>query len=63
VSFIKRSMDLKMMRRHFRWMLFQVLEVCELPAFVVLALKLDQLSIEPGIYTVWETADLLIVDF
>jgi|GEM_PF-624988 len=63
VSFMKNSMDLKMMRRHFRWTLFQVLEAFELPAFLVLELQLEQLWIAPGIYTVWETPDLLIVDF
>lgn len=64
VSFVKDSMDLQLQRRHFRWGLFQVLEAYELPDELARALPgLLNCTIRPGIYTVWETAEHLVVDF
>jgi len=64
VSFLKSSMDLQLQRRHFRWCLFQVLEAYELPDELTRGLPgLQDRTIRPGIYTVWETMDHLVVDF
>ncbi|MBL7802614.1 MAG: hypothetical protein JNL02_02685 [Saprospiraceae bacterium] len=62
-AFIKSAMDEKMIRRHFRWALFQVLEAYEMPLHITRYLKSPGLLIEPGIYTVWDTPDRLIVEF
>lgn len=64
VSFVKNSMDLRVQRRHFRWCLFQVLEAFVIPDDIACCLPglLDR-TIQPGIYTVWETVEHLVVDF
>ncbi len=64
ISFLKNSMELKVQRRHFRWWLFQVLEAYDVPDEVVRGLSgLAEYTVQPGIYTVWETAEHLVVDF
>ncbi len=64
VSFMKNSMELKVQRRHFRWGLFQVLEAYEMPDEMARCLPgLAEYTVQPGIYTVWETAEHLVVDF
>lgn len=64
IEFIKSSMTQAEIRRYFRWGLFQVFEPYAMPRFVRRHLKVnDSLIILPGIYTVTETADELIVDF
>lgn len=62
-AFMKASIDEKAIRRHFRWALFQIIEAYDLPEKVSRQLKTSGLRIEPGIYTVWETPDRLIVEF
>ncbi|MBL7972513.1 MAG: hypothetical protein JNL03_13430 [Prolixibacteraceae bacterium] len=62
-AFWKSTMDKRLMRRHFGWMLFQVFELYEIPADVVKTLTTEPLKIYPGIYPVWETSRFLIVDF
>jgi len=63
IHFCKAGMEKRYLKRHFRWSLFQVLESFELPTRVRRKLGLTQGWIEPGIYTVWEMEDFLIVDF
>jgi hypothetical protein len=64
VHFWKDSMDLRFMRRHFRWCLFQVLEPYRIPDELCRALPgVSDQTIRPGIYTVWETPEYLVVDF
>lgn len=64
ISFVKDSMDIRVQRRHFRWWLFQVLEPYDLPEELTRCLSLlADHTIRPGIYTVWETAEYLVVDF
>ena len=64
ISFVKDSMELKVQRRHFRWWLFQVLEAYDVPDEIVRCLPgLVEHTVQPGIYTVWETAEHLVVDF
>ncbi len=64
ISFLKDSMELKVQRRHFRWWLFQVLEAYEMPVELTRSLPgLAEYTVQPGIYTVWETAEHLVVDF
>ncbi len=62
-EFQKASMEGRFMRRHFRWLLFQVLETYTVPYKLLGALKLEQRTIQPGIYQVWEVGDNMIVDF
>lgn len=63
LAFLKASMTEKIIRRHFRWRLFQILESYQLPEKISRHLQQKNLRIEPGIYTVWETDDRLIVEF
>lgn len=62
-EFQKSSMEGRYMRRHFRWALFQVLEPYVVPYRLLGSTKLEQRTIRPGIYPVWEKDDMLIVDF
>ena len=62
-EFQKASMEGRFMRRHFRWMLFQVFETCVIPYRLLGNLKIEQRTIHPGIYQVWDVEDSLIVDF
>ena len=62
-EFQKSSMEGRFMRRHFRWMLFQVFETYVVPFRLLGGLKIEQRTIQPGIYQVWEVGDSLIVDF
>lgn len=64
IRFQKNAMGLREMRRHFRWLLFQVLEPYELPDEVIRHLPLlANRTLQPGIYSVWETQEYLVVDF
>ena len=63
MEFQKSSMEGRFMRRHFRWMLFQVFEAYLIPHHILGGVKLNQRTIRPGIYQVWEVDDTLIVDF
>ncbi len=62
-EFEKSAMEGRYLRRHFRWMLFQVFETCTVPYSLMGKLKLEQRTIRPGIYPVYETASRLIVEF
>lgn len=62
-AFLKANLDEKTIRRHFRWALFQIIDAYELPERINRQLKAESLRIEPGIYTVWQTPDRLIVEF
>ena len=62
-EFDKKSMEGRYMRRHFRWALFQVFEHYIIPHSVLGAVKLEKRTINPGIYSVLEVGDRLIVDF
>jgi hypothetical protein len=63
-AFIKSSMELRQMRRFFRWHLFQVYEPFRMPLFAERRLGAAvPLIIAPGIYQVWETDRTLIVEF
>ena len=62
-SFWKSTMDKRLMKRHFGWMLFQVFEMYELPVEITRPLSTETVRIFPGIYPVWETSRFLIVDF
>jgi len=63
VGFIKNYSDIHHLRKHFSWQLFQVQETFELPGWTQRKLPLTQVKISPGIYTVWETDELFVVDF
>lgn len=63
ISFSKATMEVRYLKRHFRWHLFQVPEAFDLPAWTRRKLQLTQRQIKPGIYTVWETHEAFIVDF
>ncbi len=63
IRFDRAKMENRYLKRHFRWNLFQVLEPFELPDWACRKIDLTQCRIEPGIYTVWETAEAFIVDF
>lgn len=62
-EFQKNAMEGRYMRRHFRWLLFQVFESYTVPFSLLGGLKLEQRTIHPGIYQVWEMGESLIVDF
>lgn len=62
-EFEKDSMEGRFMRRHFRWFLFQVFETYVVPRSILGPLKLEQRAIRPGIYTVMEVDNRLIVEF
>lgn len=63
-AFIKSSMSEQMIRRYFRWQLFQVFEPYTMPVFIEKKMKLNRkMTIAPGIYVVRETTIELIVDF
>lgn len=63
-SFIKSSMDARMVRRYFRWQLFQIFEPYRLPPSLEKRLKsAHPLIISPGIYRVYETDRTMVVDF
>ena len=62
-EFEKDSMEGRFMRRHFRWLLFQVFEPYVVPRAVLGPLKFEARTIQPGIYSVVETSDRFIVDF
>lgn len=62
-TFWKSTMDKRLMKRHFGWLLFQVFELYELPVEITRPLTQEQVSIYPGIYPVWESPRFLIVDF
>lgn len=63
MEFQKGVMDNRFMRRHFRWLLFQVFEPYLIPYHVLGHTKLKQRTIHPGIYQVWDVEGALIVDF
>jgi len=63
VSFIKTQPDIHHLSEHFSWHLFQVQETFELPGWTQRKLQLTQVRIPPGIYKVWETDELFVVDF
>lgn len=64
IEFIKHSMFQQYIRRYFRWHLFQVQEAFEMPLFVEKRLKVsEKIIVRPGVYSVKETAQKLIVDF
>lgn len=63
ISFLKSAMEPRYMRRHFGWMLFQVCEPAELPRSIIKSLTSERVIVQPGIYTVWESAKHLIVEF
>lgn len=63
-AFIKSSMSEQMIRRYFRWQLFQVFEPYAMPVFIEKRLKINRkMTIAPGIYTVRDSNNELIVDF
>ena len=62
-TFWKSTMDKRLMKRHFGWLLFQVFELYELPVEITRPLTNEPVSIYPGIYPVWESPRFLIVDF
>ena len=62
-EFEKASMEGRYMRRHFRWLLFQVFEPYTVPYTLLRSMKMDQRTIQPGIYQVWEVGERLIVEF
>ncbi len=62
-AFWKSTMDRRLMKRHFGWMLFQVFEMYEVPATISKIITTEPIKIFPGIYPVWETPRFLIVDF
>ncbi|MBK9337939.1 MAG: hypothetical protein IPM98_15900 [Lewinellaceae bacterium] len=62
-EFEKASMEGRYMRRHFRWLLFQVFEPYLVPHSLLRSQKIEQRTIRPGIYQVWEVDDRLIVEF
>jgi len=62
-SFWKSTMDKRLMKRHFGWLLFQVFELYELPVEVTRPLTSEPVRVYPGIYPVWESPRFLIVDF
>ena len=65
IKFSKTAMDRRFMKRHFGWRLFQVMEPYRIPDTLINKFDLvdDCHVIEPGIYSVWETREWLIVDF
>ena len=62
-AFWKSTMDRRLMKRHFGWLLFQVFEMYELPFVLTKPIATEALKVYPGIYPVWETSRFLIVDF
>lgn len=62
-EFEKDSMEGRYMRRHFRWLLFQVFEPCLVPYNLLRSTKIEQRTIRPGIYQVWDSGERLIVEF
>ncbi len=62
-EFEKDSMEGRFMRRHFRWLLFQVFEPYLVPYHLLKSSKIEQRTIQPGIYQVWEIGERLIVEF
>lgn len=62
-AFWKSTMDRRLMKRHFGWLLFQVYEMYELPLELTQTISESPVRIFPGIYPVWETPRFLIVDF
>lgn len=63
INFLKSSMDKPTIGKHFRWLLFQVYEAYNLPEGLAIALGHREITVQPGIYTVWETQRYLTVDF
>ena len=65
MKFAKSSMQPRFMKRHFRWLLFQVMEPYAVPDMLLRKLnpELQDFTINPGIYQVWETRDWMIVEF
>jgi len=63
ISFKKDTMDIRCLRRHFSWGLFQVLEPYRVPEFVSSGLSINAYTIHPGVYPAWESEDTVIVDF
>ncbi len=62
-AFWKSTMNNRLMKRHFGWLLFQVYEMYELPEELTRPISEETLRIFPGIYSVWETPRFLVVDF
>lgn len=62
-AFWKSTMDRRLMKRHFGWLLFQVYEMYELPFALTKPIAAEPVKVYPGIYPVWETPRFLIVDF
>ena len=63
IYFQKSTMDLRCLKRHFNWGLFQVIEPYKVPEFVSNGLDITSYTIQPGIYPAWESEDTIIVDF
>lgn len=63
IYFQKSTVDLRVLKRHFNWGLFQVIEPYKVPEFVSNGLDITSYTIQPGIYPAWESEDTIIVDF
>lgn len=62
-EFEKNSLSEETLRKHFSWMLFQVLEPCVIPYRLLRYRTISQRTIRPGVYQVWDTGTYLVVEF
>lgn len=65
IKFSKSTMQPRFMKRHFRWLLFQVVEPYQIPDILLQKLNHDMggYTIHPGIYQVWESQEWMVVEF
>lgn len=59
----KKTMDAAYRRKHFNWMLFQVVEPYRLSPKMRRDLGCNGKWIQPGVYQVWETEKYMIIEF
>lgn len=61
IKFLKEDFDVKTIKRHFGWNLFQVSEAYALPTNICRSLKIQSLILVAGIYPVFVSEKYLIV--
>ncbi|MFN4079489.1 MAG: hypothetical protein ACK4NS_01190 [Saprospiraceae bacterium] len=61
IKFLKEGFDVKTIKRHFGWNLFQASESYALPANICRSLKVKSLILSAGVYPVFVSDKFLIV--
>ncbi len=62
-EFEKSNLNKSVLKAHFRWMLFQVVEPYVVPYSLLPGKRIAERTIRPGVYQVWDAGQHLVVEF